>query len=156
MPELGRRGGSFGRESIVQLGLDSLDVRVLVQNVNAKLGVDLPLSIVFEYATPAELAKHIFSLFLQNRATSQIPTPLADEPADGRTTLRVMGPNARWAAIGAPLNQRQQRLCMLSAGGDAVAHVPAKRWDVRYDPTAEQPDSIEAVPAGLRLGGIPD
>jgi hypothetical protein len=60
LPELGRRGGSFGRESIVQLGLDSLDVRVLVQNVNAKLGVDLPLSIVFEYATPAELAKHIF------------------------------------------------------------------------------------------------
>ena len=27
---------------------------------------------------------------------------------------------------------------------------------LRYDPSAAQPDSIEAVPAGLRLGGIPD
>ena len=27
---------------------------------------------------------------------------------------------------------------------------------LRYDPSVEQPDSIEAVPAGLRLGGIPD
>ena len=27
---------------------------------------------------------------------------------------------------------------------------------LRYDPSVEQPDSVQAVPAGLRLGGIPD
>ena len=34
VPELSRRRSSIGDESIVQLGIDSLDVRVLVQSVN--------------------------------------------------------------------------------------------------------------------------
>ena len=58
LPELATRRRGISDESIVQLGVDSLDIRVLVQNVNSKLGVDLPLSIVFEHPTPAELAAH--------------------------------------------------------------------------------------------------
>ena len=42
LPELATRRRGISDESIVQLGIDSLDIRVLVQNVNSKLGVDLP------------------------------------------------------------------------------------------------------------------
>ena len=50
------RGEAAGVEHARDVDETALDVRVLVQNVNVKLGVDLQLSIVFEYATPAELA----------------------------------------------------------------------------------------------------
>ena len=63
-PEITRRKQDIGHESVSQLGLDSLDIRMLVQHVNTKLGLELPLSIVFEHPTPSDLVAHIFGLLL--------------------------------------------------------------------------------------------
>ena len=134
--------------SFQSLGLDSLGTLALHGRLSADTGLALPVTVAFDHPTPADLARHLLALLLDEAAENPgaAPTPRSaafDEP------VAIVGIGCRFPG-GA---SSPEALWRLAADGRHVSSTfPADRgWDLDglYDPDPDNPGT-----AYVRTGGF--
>ena len=120
---------------LMAAGLDSLGAVELRSSLEARLGLQLPSTLVFDYPTVASLTE-----FLTGRLGQAAPSAPADLAVLRRASLAAVAPAAAAVVmLGAAARSPGQALGQLAAasqGIDAVGLVPLERWDVEAEPLA--------------------
>jgi acyl transferase domain-containing protein/acyl-CoA synthetase (AMP-forming)/AMP-acid ligase II/acyl carrier protein/NAD(P)-dependent dehydrogenase (short-subunit alcohol dehydrogenase family) len=121
-------------QPLVRYGMDSARAVALTGDLGGRLGRDLSPTLFYEHPTLAELARHL--------CQGEPQRVLAEaEPASSRreepTAIVVIGLGCRLPGAADP----DAFWRLLEEGGDAVAEVPAWRWDAAalYDPRPQVP-----------------
>jgi acyl carrier protein len=147
------RADTDPQQPLMEAGLDSLSAVELRNSLEAKLGVELPTTLVFDYPTMASLAGFLAST-VQPGAVQQVEGD-SGSPSDSETTAVPTAP-ARRGGRGAPsrrvkrtvaaLSGQERQDMMLQQVQDAVAAVLG-----RADTDPQQPlmeaglDSLSSV-----------
>ncbi|WP_367127518.1 type I polyketide synthase [Saccharothrix sp. HUAS TT1] len=133
---LGHRDDSAVAEdrAFREVGFDSVMAVDLRNRLNARTGLTLPSTVVFDFPSPAELADHLRVLLLgEDRAVATVVREANDEP------VAIVGVGCRFpGGVTAP----EQLWDLVAAGADVVGDLPADRgWDVAglYDPDPDRP-----------------
>ncbi|MEV6874189.1 type I polyketide synthase [Amycolatopsis sp. NPDC051128] len=118
-------------QAFSELGFDSLTAVELRNRLDAVTGLRLAATVVFDYATPEALAKHLEAELSGERAATAVQlTAAVDEP------IAIVGMSCRYPG-GVTSPDDLWRLVM--AGRDGIGEFPADRgWDVEYDPDPER------------------
>ncbi|MFD7668472.1 type I polyketide synthase, partial [Streptomyces sp. NPDC059788] len=138
-----------------ELGFDSLTAVELRSRLNAATGLRLPSTVVFDYPSPAVLAKQIVGEVLGVTETEAASTASAPAPAstgDLAEPIAIVGMGCRYpGGVDGP-----ERLWeLLSAGGDAISGFPTDRgWDVEglFDPDPDNPGTSYVQEGGFLQG----
>ncbi|MEU5030943.1 SDR family NAD(P)-dependent oxidoreductase [Streptomyces milbemycinicus] len=134
-----------GRE-LSKYGVDSLSLTELISEVNARFGMGLDPTVLFEYPTLNGLAEFLLEHH-SDRLTGlvAIPEPVAEAPAPRVTTtpppagpepIAVIGMSGRFPMA----DDIAEFWRNLSEGRDCIGEIPADRWDWREcfgDPITE-------------------
>ncbi|ATB41074.1 type I polyketide synthase [Cystobacter fuscus] len=129
-----------------ELGLDSIMAVEMKGRLEDQFGLTLPATLAFNYPNVRALTEHLDSLLHQESplaATTEARAEAApDEP------IAIVGMACRMPG-GADTPEAFWRL--LKEGTDAIAEIPADRWDVEswYDPDPEVPGKMY-----VRAGGF--
>ncbi|MGZ8245038.1 beta-ketoacyl synthase N-terminal-like domain-containing protein, partial [Methylomagnum sp.] len=129
----------------VEFGVDSLLAVEVIRALNARLGISLRKTDLFNHPTPGELAGHIAANFsapcpagegLKAHRSNQNTHPRAI----ANTDIAVIGMAGRFPDA----DDLDELWRNLAAGHDAVREVPKERWDVAplFDPNPGRPDRI--------------
>ncbi|MFI0227912.1 type I polyketide synthase, partial [Streptomyces lydicus] len=133
------------------MGFDSLTAVDLRGRLNAATGLQLPSTVVFDYPSPAALARHMVGEVLGDAASaaeSSAPVPVGDlaEP------IAIVGMSCRFPG-GVDSPERLWEL--LASGGDAISEFPLDRgWDVDglFDPDPDNPGTSYVQEGGFLQG----
>ncbi|MFI0227915.1 type I polyketide synthase [Streptomyces lydicus] len=133
------------------MGFDSLTAVELRSRLNAATGLQLPSTVVFDYPSPAALARQIVGEVLgvtDTEATPSVPVPVGDlaEP------IAIVGMGCRYPG-GVDSPERLWEL--LASGGDAISGFPQDRgWDVEglFDPDPDNPGTSYVQEGGFLQG----
>ncbi|MBU8536698.1 alpha/beta fold hydrolase [Falsiroseomonas tokyonensis] len=131
------------RDRFVDLGVDSLMGLKVVARLNARFGLDLRPTVLFDHPTPEALARHLGTLGLAAESTAQPVPAAAREATDNR--IAVIGLSGRFGDS-ASLAEFH---AMLAEGRAGITEAPAQRWTTKDLPAAAQ----DAAPY-LRWGGF--
>ncbi|WP_439595340.1 SDR family oxidoreductase [Falsiroseomonas sp.] len=132
------------RDRFVDLGVDSLMGLKVVARLNARFGLDLRPTVLFDHPTPEALARHLGTLGLAAEAAAPAPMPDSrTEKADNR--IAVIGLSGRFGDS-ASLAEFH---AMLAEGRAGITEAPAQRWTTQDLPATAQ----DAAPY-LRWGGF--
>ncbi|MFH9619529.1 SDR family NAD(P)-dependent oxidoreductase, partial [Streptomyces pratensis] len=108
-----------------ELGFDSLTAVDLRNQLATATGVRLPATLVFDYPTPLELARHLSSELVGEGASAAEPVPaqaVADEP------IAIVGMSCRFPG---GVRSPEELWRMVLSGQDAISPFPDDRgWDV--------------------------
>jgi acyl transferase domain-containing protein/acyl carrier protein len=126
-------------QGFFELGMDSLMALDLQKSLVNALGIDMPASIMFDTATPANLIEHINNLLLQKAqvdiqsvkvSMDDNATPLQpDQDAAVKDAIAIIGMACRFPGA----DSVDAFWSLLEKGECAVSKVPLERWDVtRY------------------------
>ncbi|MFF2732912.1 type I polyketide synthase, partial [Streptomyces sp. NPDC058008] len=124
---LGHAPGSVvdGGRAFSELGFDSLTAVDLRNQLATATGVRLPATLVFDYPTPLELARHLCSELVGDQAAAATPVPVqaaADEP------IAIVGMSCRFPG---GVRSPEDLWRMVLSGEDAISPFPEDRgWDV--------------------------
>jgi pimaricinolide synthase PimS1 len=137
-----------GRKPFRELGFDSLAAVNLHARLTAATGLALPVTIVFDHATPDRLAAHLLALLGDGEPVAAAETVNADpgEP------IAVVGMSCRYPGD-ADTPEALWRLVL--DGRDAVGDFPADRgWDLDglYDPDPDRPGKTYVLRGGFLAG----
>ncbi|MFE3329875.1 type I polyketide synthase, partial [Streptomyces sp. NPDC059176] len=114
------------------LGIDSLTAVELRNRLGAATGLRLPATLVFDYPSPASLARHVVSeLFGEDAAAAGTPVAVSGRPASGEEQLAIVAMSCRFPG-GA--NSPEEFWRLLADGVDALSPLPADRgWQADVD-----------------------
>ncbi|WP_445030495.1 SDR family NAD(P)-dependent oxidoreductase, partial [Streptomyces sp. SAS_270] len=120
------------------LGVDSLAAVELRNGLNDDTGLRLPATLVFDYPSPADVARHLLEEL--SGQDTDTPTPATATALDGDPIV-IVGMSCRYpGGVETP-----EDLWRLVAGGvDAVSEFPTNRgWNIDelYDPESERPNT---------------
>ncbi len=133
------------RQAFKELGFDSLAGVELRNRLNAVTGLRLPMTLVFDYPTPAAVARYVLNEVegIQRQAPAAVSAVAVEEP------IAIVGMSCRYPG---GVRSPEELWEFLIAEGDAIAGFPTDRgWDLEklYDP---DPDS--AGTSYARAGGF--
>jgi polyene macrolide polyketide synthase len=131
------------------LGFDSLAAVELRNRLAAASGVRLPTTLVFDYPTPAALARFLTGAALGERAAVQLPVRVAAATGD---PVAIVGMSCRFPG---GVRSPQELWELVAGGGDAIAGFPGDRgWDLErlYDPDPERLGSSYTSEGGFLEG----
>lgn len=117
-------------------GVDSLMSIVITRQLEASLGLTLPVTTLFDHATPATLAAHLEKCL--GRVTTVKPEAALSHHAENNEPIAIIGMGCRFPS-GA--NSPQEYWDLLERSAVAISEIPTTRWDVAeyYDPNPEVP-----------------
>ncbi|MFJ3712565.1 type I polyketide synthase [Streptomyces sp. NPDC090053] len=128
------------------LGFDSLTAVDLRNRLNAVTGLRLPVTVVFDHATAARLARHLDTELFGAASTAPHPesplqltataTDLTDDP------VAIVAMSCR---LPGGISTPEEYWDLLAEGRDAVSALPADRgWDIErlYDPDPDRPGTF--------------
>ncbi|MGI5183700.1 SDR family NAD(P)-dependent oxidoreductase [Dactylosporangium sp. CA-152071] len=109
------------------LGFDSLTAIELRNQIGATTGLRLPATVVFDYPTPAALARHLAQQLTDEPAAAARPAA-ASRPGTAEEPIAIVAMSCRFPG---DVQTPEDLWALLVAGGDAVSEFPADRgWDV--------------------------
>ncbi|CAG9464996.1 unnamed protein product [Pedinophyceae sp. YPF-701] len=108
---------------MMDAGLDSLGAVEVHAKLQTELNVDLPQTIVFDYPTVSELAKHLSQMMGQAGGQSVAQVTARRLIGDPRSR------SARFVALKG-FSRRMQEINVPGTGRDLASRVPQSRWDV--------------------------
>ena len=123
------------RMGFMDLGIDSLDAQKLALNLNARLGLNLNDTVIFEQPNVSELAEFIHEQL--GGKPSRIAPALKRKKMGQDQLHNVASARACWPG------STGTSFALLPAGGNSVGQIPSQRWTVSTSP----------VPAG-RFGAF--
>ncbi|GHJ09220.1 polyketide synthase [Micromonospora humidisoli] len=122
-----------------ELGFDSLTAVELRNGLSAATGLRLPATLIFDYPSPRDLARHLLSEIAGPDgvdAVRKVATTVAeDEP------LAIVGMACRYPG---GVTSPEDLWRLIADGADAIDGFPTDRgWDLArlYDPTSTRPDT---------------
>ena len=124
-------------QTFAELGFDSLTALEMSQVVTAATGLRQPATLVFDYPSPAVLARHVAAQLLDEHADAQVP-PSAPPAEVAREPVAIVGMGCRFpGGVADP----EALWKLLAARTDAVSEFPADRgWHIWADASAaDQP-----------------
>ncbi|MFT2018190.1 type I polyketide synthase [Streptomyces sp. 796.1] len=131
-------GAISAARSFREHGFDSLAAVELRNRLGAASGVKLPATVVFDYPTPAELARFLRGkLGVRGETAAQPPERPTGTAADPAEPIAIVGMACRFPG---DVRSPEDLWRLVSEGTDAVAGFPADRgWDLArlIDPTGE-------------------
>ncbi|MDY6988821.1 MAG: SDR family NAD(P)-dependent oxidoreductase [Thermodesulfobacteriota bacterium] len=163
----GRTAPFSWKRSLMDMGLDSLDLFGLRALLSQRLSTELDPTFFFQYSTPKAIANY-FKAQTQEVEPQEKPfAPLTSSIQHPVTCTQHPAPNTQHAPVRCePLaiigmacrfprgaNSIQEFWSRLHDGVDAISEVPPTRWDINrfYDPDQEKPGKIST-----RYGGFLD
>ncbi|MFJ9822595.1 SDR family NAD(P)-dependent oxidoreductase, partial [Streptomyces sp. NPDC101151] len=121
-----------------EIGFDSLTAVELRNRLASATGLALTATLVFDYANPTALARHLRVELVDVADEASAAATAQAGPASNDDLIAVVGMGCRFPG-GADTPEELWRL--LASGGDAVAEFPADRgWDMTnlYDPDPDR------------------
>lgn len=131
------------------LGVDSLMSIRIVRHLEANLGLSLPITILFDHASPETLADHLSGLVFGSN--EQIITcNNKKSTVDTNEPIAIVGMGCRFPG-GA--NSPEQFWNLIDNGEIAMSEVPPTRWDneLYYDPDPDRPGTSYVKQGGFLL-----
>ncbi|WP_416975923.1 SDR family NAD(P)-dependent oxidoreductase, partial [Streptomyces sp. 4F14] len=120
------------------VGFDSLTAVELRNKLAAVTGLVLPVSLVFDYPTPAGLAEHLGSELLGSQAQVMVPVVVKAEPDE---PIAIVGMGCRFPG---GIESPEQLWDVVVSSVDAMSEFPADRgWDLVGDGFARVGGFIE-------------
>ncbi|MBW4705798.1 SDR family NAD(P)-dependent oxidoreductase [Micromonospora sp. RL09-050-HVF-A] len=129
-----------------ELGFDSLTAVELRNGLAVSTGLRLPATLIFDYPSPRDLARHLLSEIAgpdDTDAVRQTATTVADEP------VAIVGMACRYPG---GITSPEDLWRLVAEGTDAVDGFPTDRgWDLArlYDPTSTRPDTTYVDKGGF-------
>ncbi|WP_446681676.1 SDR family NAD(P)-dependent oxidoreductase [Allokutzneria oryzae] len=131
------------KRPFLELGFDSMAVVELHARLVAATGLDLPVTVVYDYPTPGALAKHLHA------GGEQVELAPQRSAGVGEDDIAIVGIGCRFPG-GATSPEELWRL--VESGADAITGFPTDRgWDVDglYDPDPDKPGKTYARDGGF-------
>ncbi|MDY6949882.1 MAG: SDR family NAD(P)-dependent oxidoreductase [Thermodesulfobacteriota bacterium] len=161
----GRTTAFSPKRSLMDMGLDSLDLFGLRALLSQRLSTELDPTFFFQYSTPKAIADY-FNTQTQEIAPlekscqpspSSIEHPLSTLQCPGPTTQHLTPSREPLAIIGMACrfpggaNSLDAFWSLLQDGVDAISQVPLSRWDMNrfYDPDHEKPGRLSTRNGGF-------
>ncbi|MEU1607897.1 SDR family NAD(P)-dependent oxidoreductase, partial [Micromonospora matsumotoense] len=130
-----------------ELGFDSLTAVELRNGLSVSTGLRLPATLIFDYPSPRDLARHLLSEIAgpddADTARQVTTTTVADEP------VAIVGMACRYPG---GITSPEDLWRLVAEGADAVDDFPTDRgWDLArlYDPTSTRPDTTYVDKGGF-------
>ena len=124
-PDPGDRGPGDPERPFRELGLDSLGALELHRRLTLATGLSLPVTVVFEYPSPAALARHLMTVLSGSEPVAEVVLPGA---VTGAEPLAIVGMSCRYpGGIHSPEDLWQ----VVADERDVIGDFPGDRgWDL--------------------------
>ncbi|MFJ4989694.1 beta-ketoacyl synthase N-terminal-like domain-containing protein, partial [Streptomyces sp. NPDC088732] len=133
--------------AFLELGFDSLAAVDLQSRLSAAVGIELPVTVVFDHASPAQLARYLTDQLAG--ADPEAPAPVRQEAATDGDPVVIVGMGCRYpGGIGSP----DDLFRLVAEGGEVLSDFPADRgWDLSslFDEDPDKPGTTYTRKGGF-------
>jgi len=135
VPHLDWSAAPMESQPLMELGMGSLRLVELLQRINASLGLDLPISVMFENASVMALCARLLELKTTADATDveTAAQQVRHQAAEAHADVAIVGMACRFPG---PANTPDEFWQLLLNEVDATCDFPSDRWDRAFNAEA--------------------